>query len=201
MGLMQKLSVVVALTGLMNACGADRSELASNLDSATSSGACPSNIKWVYPHIPKLTGEVLNFARSHLNQTVGGGECADLPVTALKKYGAKNFYDLGPTGLNADYVWGSLVDTVTPNAARMSRVVPGDIVQFTGANFYWSTGNGGWQSAQAAHHTAVVEAASADGKSLCVLQQNSGGKRYVTYGYYNIAGLKSGMLRVYSPIQ
>ena len=133
-----------------------------------------------------------------MNQTVSNGECAELPNVALHNFHAKSFDSTGgPTDSNGDYVWGNLVSEVHPGRIPLG-VLPGDIVQFRDAQFKWTTGNTTWTS-EASHHTAVVESISADRMHLCVLQQNSGGKRFVQYGYFYLGGLTAGVMHYYHP--
>jgi len=159
--------------------------------------SCPSNVAWVYPPLPPLNSALWQFAESHLGQTVGTGECAEVPELALRQYGGATIEELGTTNIAGDYVWGDLVDTVTLASPRLIQVIPGDVIQYADADFRWQVAANAWETDVADHHTAVVAAVSADGANVCVFQQNSGGKRYVTFGYYEVAGMTSGVLHVY----
>jgi hypothetical protein len=184
-------SVVVPIV-LVGAC-------APRANSAPAAGGCPSNVAWVYPPLPPLNTALFQYSQSHLMQTVGKGECAELPQLALLQYGGATFEELGTTPIAGDYVWGDLVDTVTPATPRMIQVIPGDVIQYAAADFRWQVATNAWETEVAEHHTAVVAAVSADGANVCVFQQNSGGQPYVTYGYYEVAGMTSGVLHVYRP--
>jgi hypothetical protein len=192
-----------ALSLVLSACGGTdlKTEDGSELQSASSSASvCPSSIKWVYPRVSNLNYKVLSYARNNLGKGVGNGECADLPNQALRALGAKTFYNLGPTGLDADYVWGNVRfnASVGSSILPLSKVVPGDVLQFRNARFRWRDGNSTYSSS-ASQHTAVVEAVSSDGQSLCVLEQNSQSRRFVTYGFYKMSGLQSGNVKFYRP--
>lgn len=199
------VAVAVAVLSLgLSACGGEQlsNKAVSEVQSASgASTVCPASIRWVYPRVSNLNYQVLSFARSNLGRQVGNGECADLPNQALIKARAKTFYNLGPTGLNADYVWGNLRFTATSgrNILSTATIVPGDVLQLRNAFFKWYPTPNSWQTSTATHHTAVVEAVSEDGQSLCVLEQNSSNRRYVTYGYYKMSGLQSGTVWFYQP--
>jgi len=160
---------------------------------------CPANVAWVYPPLPPLNRELWQFSQAHLGQTVGTGECAEIPELGLRQVGGATTDDLGTTNIAGDYVWGDLVDTVTLSSPRLANVLPGDVIQFADADFRWQVAANAWETDVADHHTAVVSAVSADGANVCVFQQNSGGKRYVTYGYYEVVGITSGVLHIYRP--
>lgn len=185
------LPVVFVVVG---ACGGQ-----STVVTAALTNACPGNIPWMYPPVPPLNTAIWQYSKTNLGRQVGDGQCAELPDVALKGFGAYTFYDLGPSkGNDVDYVWGDLVEVVTPGM-RLVNVLPGDVVQFANADFKWQVSNNGWYTAVDTHHTAVVEAVSADGANLCVFQQNAGGKLFVTYGFYEVSGMTQGVLHVYRP--
>lgn len=161
---------------------------------------CPPNVPWTYPSLPPLNAELWSYSKANLGRQVGDGQCAELPDVALRLYGAASFYELGPSaGTNVDYVWGDLVNIVTPQQPRMINVLPGDVIQFANADFKWATSNTSWQTSIDTHHTAVVQAVSADGANVCVFQQNAGGKLYVTYGFFEVSGMTQGVMHVYRP--
>jgi len=56
-----------------------------------------------------LEAAVTKWAHNHLGKQVGDGQCGELADVALQALGAKPFWQLGPTGPDADYVWGSRV--------------------------------------------------------------------------------------------
>src|SRR5689334_9418452 len=53
-----------------------------------------------------INTQVLAFAKKNLGKKVGDGECATLASEAVKSAGGVSFSKLGPTGVNANYVWG-----------------------------------------------------------------------------------------------
>jgi hypothetical protein len=189
---MKSVVWVVVLTVLVGACGRSAND-------PSGGPSCPSNVAWVYPPLPPLNSALFQFAQSHLGQTVGTGECAEVPELGLRQYGGATIEELGTTHIAGDYVWGDLVDTVTLGSPRLIQVIPGDVIQYADADFRWQVAANAWETDVADHHTAVVAAVSADGANVCVFQQNSGGKRYVMYGYYEVAGITSGVLHVYRP--
>ena len=124
----------------------------------------------------KLNSVVYSYAASKIGQKVGDGECATLASEALKAAGAKNFWDLGPVGNNADYVWGSRVATITQGNKSTANIATGDIIQFRNVSTYNKTTlpDGSWRSSTSSynHHTAIVKAVS--GSQIYLLQQNVG---------------------------
>jgi len=128
-----------------------------------------------------INSQVLAFAQSHVNKVVGNGQCATLAQDAVQSANGVPFYQLGPSGSNADYVWGKLVDTLTPANGNTAAIAPGDILQFSNvtevdtmtiryANGRTST----TVSTQSpAHHTAIVSAVGGNARNdLQVLQAN-----------------------------
>ena len=153
--------------------------------------------------------EVVGFAEAHLGQEVGQGQCTDLVEAAYAAAGAVPESQLGPTGSNADYVWGTLVTTVTTASHSLAGVLPGDVIQFRDVTLVHTTTypNGSWSSTTqtAEHHTAIVESVS--GSTITVLEQNAGSSstpdstRYtVQHGTYNLSDLQSGTMWIYQPI-
>jgi hypothetical protein len=144
------------------------------------------------------------YAENHRNQTVpwqpanyGNEQCTDLVLAALNSAGAKTNADLGPTGPNADYVWGTLALRRTPdgsNVGQWSDVKPGDILQFRDVNGVDLNGNG----FGAPHHSAIVKANLGNGR-ITVLEQNSNGHHYVEEHSYDL-GNATGTIWAYHPI-
>ena len=66
--------------------------------------------------------KVVEYARGRKRTKVGGGECFDLAVAALKDAGAKTAYDFGEVSADADYVWGTQVP--------LASVQAGDVIQY-----------------------------------------------------------------------
>jgi hypothetical protein len=153
--------------------------------------------------------KVLAFAESHVGQEVGQGQCTDLVEAAYAAAGAVPESQLGPTGADADYVWGTLVATVTTANRSLAGVLPGDVIQFRDVSLVHTTTypNGSWSTTTktAEHHTAIVESVS--GSTISVLEQNVGDAntpdsvRYSDqHGTYNLSDLQTGTMWIYQPI-
>ena len=123
-----------------------------------------------------INQEVLAFAEAHVGQEVGNGQCTDLVAAAYGAAGAESESKLGPTGPDANYVWGTPVDTVTTANRSLAGVLPGDVIQFSDVTLVHTTTypNGSWVTTTqtAEHHTAIVESVS--GSTIFVLEQNVG---------------------------
>jgi len=152
-----------------------------------------------------LATQVLAFAESHLGTQVGDGQCGTLAMQALESAGAKTAVDLGPTGPTDNYVWGSLVleevGTVGGGqaaAGSYGAVKPGDVAQFSDANFVLNTPT--FHSLQSyPHHTAIIESYLGNGK-FSVLQQNINGNLTVQRGVIDFSQLTTGTVWVYQPV-
>ncbi len=146
--------------------------------------------------VVSLGQQLVDWARARLGQQVGAGECADLVDQDLQANGARTFSDLGPTGADADYVWGSLVVTFHPGdpLTALDQVQPGDIIQFRDVHL-----QGAHFQMDAPHHTALVEANQGGGQ-LAVLEQNSNQRRFVTEGTYAFADMTQGTIWIYRPV-
>ena len=146
-----------------------------------------------------LNDKVVEFARDHLGEKVGDGQCTSLAVEALTHAGAK----LDPFRGDGDFVWGRPLDS--PKEAK-----PGDVLQFRDAVFkgrHRLPGGGIRTTTQKySHHTAIVTEAKAGGKVLVILHQNvsSQGKEYkqvVQQGTITLSELqKGGWVRAYRPV-
>jgi hypothetical protein len=75
-----------------------------------------------------------------------------------------------------------------------AAVAPGDVVQFSNADF---SGSGSAQMFP--HHTAIIESYLGNGK-FSVLQQNVNGNLTVQHGVINFAQLRTGIVWVYQPV-
>jgi hypothetical protein len=148
--------------------------------------------------LPATNQGVLAFAKTHIGTQVGNGQCGTLAYQALNNAGAANFDVLGPTGDDADYVWGTRVATLTPASHATMGILPGDVIQFRNVLIKTVYPNGSWTSEQAAHHTAIVSSVS--GNTINVLEQNANGVLKVEQGSYNLSGLQQGTMWVYRPI-
>ena len=137
---------------------------------------------------------IVNYAKSQLGKKVGDGSCFALAYNAAAAAGAKSCTTLGPTGANANYVWGKLVATLTPTSHSLSALVPGDILQYSNVKLVYP--NGAWM--EATHHTAIVESVS--GNTITVLQQNVNGQEWVQQGTLDMTAFKQGTIWAYQPI-
>jgi hypothetical protein len=145
-----------------------------------------------------LNDKVVEYARDHMGEKVGDGQCTSLAVEALRYAGAK----VDPFRPDGDFVWGRQLDS--PKEAK-----PGDILQFRDAVFkgrHRLPGGGIRLTKQTySHHTAVVSEVKSGGKVLVILHQNidSQGKGYkqtVLQGTINLTELqKGGWVRAYRP--
>ena len=149
------------------------------------------------------------FAEAHVGQKVGGGQCTDLVDAAYAAAGAESESQLGPSGADADYVWGTLVTKVTTASHSLTGVVPGDVIQFRDVTLVHTTTypNGSWSTTTktAEHHTAIVESVS--GSTITVFEQNVGSAntpdsvRYTDQvGTYDLNDLTGGTMWIYQPI-
>lgn len=126
--------------------------------------------------LPPLNKAVLAEAKSALGKKVGGGQCTELAVRALRQAEARaDFFGSG----GGENTWGQKVATLTVEDHPVADILPGDILQMadvrlesvrpyrrgavTGTRREW---------ADYPHHTAVVSAVG-DG-AIKVLQQNVG---------------------------
>jgi hypothetical protein len=116
--------------------------------------------------ITPIGAQVLAYAQAHVNKQVGDGECATLAVNAVASGGGVSYSRLGPVGLNANYVWGSLVTTLTPGNANTSAIRPGDILQYNNVHLTdtmtVTKNDGSWTKSISTetdlHHTSIVSA-------------------------------------------
>jgi hypothetical protein len=112
-----------------------------------------------------VNAQVLAYVKAHINQVVGDGECATLARSAIQYAGGVSFDKLGPTGLNADYVWGKYVTTLTPTNGNTAAIQPGDVLQFRNVTevdtMVVHFKNGGTSTTvttqNPSHHTAIVD--------------------------------------------
>jgi len=149
--------------------GTSGSGTADSGGSGNTSGQTPSTT---------FNAKILQFARDHLGQQVGNGECWTLAEDALIYAGAK------PAN---QYVFG--------DAIPLSSAQPGDILQFEsviliGANY--------WMILGTPHHTAIVD--QIQGGQIQMLNQNVNGVLRVQYSTINLADLHSGTITAYRAI-
>ena len=154
-----------------------------------------------------LNRKVYNYAITHLGQQIADGECAFLIHNALVAAGAKTSEHFGSTGLNADYVWGKLIATITPQNIDIQGVEVGDIIQFRDVSTYEkiTKSDGSWKSRKVEyiHHTSII--AEINGNHLVLIHQNFGNdpavKKTVQKSDLNLDSLRSGTLWIYRPTQ
>jgi len=125
--------------------------------------------------MPSTNQKVAIWALGRLGQRVGSGECFDLADQALRNAGANSAADLGPTGDDADYVWGDSI--------QVKDAMGGDILQFrdhevtttvvTESTFADGTVEDDTEvvTVDRAHHTAIVDANLGGGRYR-VIEQN-----------------------------
>lgn len=123
---------------------------------------------------PALGQRVLDFARRHIGQRVGDGECFALADEALRSAGAGSAADFGPVGAHTDYHWSS-------RRVDVADAQPGDIVQFRRYAVTVVTrivnADGSWRESTRTetrgepNHTAVVVSNDGHG-NLTILEQN-----------------------------
>jgi hypothetical protein len=157
--------------------------------------------------LPPLNASVLEFARGHLGEKVGDGQCTAVAIEALKRAGARP-YPSDDQG-DGDYAWGTPVE-------RPQDVRPGDVLQFRDATFQSRRrvrrGNRvaiHTSTRTFPHHTAVVEEVREGGKVLVILHQNTGPddapeseRQVVQRDTLRMADLKDdgGWIKAYRPV-
>jgi hypothetical protein len=127
-----------------------------------------------------LGPQVAKFAQEQLGKKVGDGQCSTLAAAAVKAAGGRHVSTLGPTGKDANFVWGRRIVTLTPKSDSAKDVKPGDIIQFRDVAFTkkekTTAEDGSWKTWNSdlslPHHTAIVRAVKDN--FLEVLHQNYG---------------------------
>jgi hypothetical protein len=176
-GLTNFQGVGAAAGGSLGSSGTAATGSTSTAPGANSSGGTGSNSSDPTPPTT-YNAKILQFARDHLGQQVGNGECWTLAEDALIYAGAKP----------ADgYVFGT--------AIPLSSVQPGDILQFEAAIFI---GANYWMVVGMPHHTAIVS--QIQGNQIQMLNQNVNDVRRVQYSTINLADLRSGKITAYRAI-
>jgi hypothetical protein len=148
---------------------------------------------------------VEGYAESRLNQTVrwepanyGNEQCTDLVLAALHSAGAKTNQDLGPTGLDADYVCGTLALQRTAGSSgsgQWNDSKPGDNLQLRDVMIVNPDGS----RYTMRHHSAIVEKNLGNGR-LTVLEQSSNGHHYVEEHTLNLGNMTQGRVWAYPPV-
>jgi hypothetical protein len=130
---------------------------------------------------PLLNQKVLAYAKAHIGEVVGNGECWTLVDEALKASGAD-------TSGDGQSVFGRTV--------ALTALIPGDLLQLEKAHFEHREGGRFWAQ-DMPHHSAVVW--SVDGRKVTVLNQNVNGSRKVQYTTFFLDDLQRGSLQGYRP--
>jgi hypothetical protein len=128
-----------------------------------------------------LGSRVVDFAKAHLDEKVGNGECWTLAFEALQAARARL---PGRNGYGV-YVFGKEV--------RLNDLQPGDVLQMEKVRIEGSEGTT-WTFP---HHTVIVEKVS--GKSVTLLHQNFGGKLKVHRLSLNLGEKTAGTIQAYRP--
>ena len=139
--------------------------------------------------------QVVQFARSHMNRSVGRGECYDLAHLALESAGAASAPDYGEITPRGDYQWGLGV--------MLGSVKAGDIVQFRNYRVDIDNEQGtGFETRGNPNHTAIVASVGQAGV-LEVFEQNVGDMKRVmrrTLYFQNDNGITvTGQFKFYRP--
>jgi hypothetical protein len=121
-------------------------------------------------------GKILEFAKAHLGQQVGDGECSALGTEAFKFAGAE---------LNQGTVFGREILAI--------EAQPGDILQFKEVELVNPDGSH-WQLGDP-DHTAVIGAV--DSSRMLIFHQNINNVKRVRTDTIDLANVKSGMVTVY----
>jgi hypothetical protein len=121
-------------------------------------------------------GKILEFAKAHLGQQVGNGECSSLGTEAFEFAGAE---------LNQGTVFGREILAI--------EAQPGDILQFKEVELVNPDGSH-WQLGDP-DHTAVIGAV--DARRMLIFHQNINNVKRVRTDTIDLANVKSGTVTVY----
>lgn len=149
-----------------------------------------------------LNSKLSTFLAGKVGTRIGGGECAHAATEALRAAGAEFVSaDLGKDSPSpGDYVWGTLLKTVSYSAGRLTdsapatKLQPGDIIQYRNAKFVYPTY---WTSTF--QHTSIVATVNTLGRPTFVYEQNFNGIRTLRKNSIDLMKLTSGYLRIYRP--
>jgi len=139
-----------------------------------------------------LNEKVVEFARSHVGEQVGNGQCTALAVEALRHSGARRRG--GRQG-----VWGDLVES-------LRDVQPGDILQFENVLFLSTRlqedGTPFMRTRLLPHHTAIVIRVRKRGirPILVILHQNVDGSPIVQEWTIDMKEKRRGSVTAYRPV-
>jgi hypothetical protein len=132
--------------------------------------------------LPPINARVLEFVKSRIDTQVADGDCWKLVGAALATAGARR---PGRNGYQV-YVFGRLLK---PSEA----ILPGDVVQFSGAKLVSRNG----ARYDMPRHTAIV--ASVNGTVIEILHQNWNGVRHVTRLRLDLGDLRAGEVSIFRP--
>ena len=149
-----------------------------------------------------LNSKVASYVTGKVGVRCGGGECAHAAIEALRIAGAEFVaVDLGADAPSpGDYVWGTLVKTVSITNGKWvdsdpsSKVQAGDIIQYRNTKFVYPG-----STSTAVQHTSVVASVNSAGSPKFVCEQNFGGVRTVRKNAIDLTKLTAGYVRIYRP--
>jgi hypothetical protein len=132
-----------------------------------------------------LNDKILAFCVARQGQQVGNGICNQLVTHALEAAGAQRSrhhpesnYANGRPIFHVEGSWSHLNMVGNPRDIR-----PGDI--YSAARLKKNPDG----SPRVARHTAIVAGVDATGTIVTALNQNAGGKKYITINYYNLRAM------------
>lgn len=134
--------------------------------------------------LPAVNRRILEYVQEQHGRKVGRGECWDLAAAALDRAGAK---------WDGDHGFGRELDL------RRDSILPGDIVQFEGAEFQWKEGNA-IHTSRMPHHTAVVVGVLAPGVFTMAEQNTQATGRKVGFARLDLSQRTKGSVRLFRPV-
>lgn len=145
---------------------------------------------------------VVAFCQAHMGQCVGRGECWDLADHALKSLPPEAMRSRGK--VHGHIVFEHIAGHGAPVWGADATLRPGDVLQFDACRFEERDPSTRRVtrtiSCGAPDHTSIVTAYATDSGCVDLLEQNSGGRRFVTTGRLALHALVSGSVRAYRPI-
>ncbi len=116
---------------------------------------------------PSLRDRLVNYARSHVGQVVGSGQCSSFVDEALKACGARQLDSFGAYGEDDDYVWGQQTSLYSTAAGDVAQFRNYRMVRRETFNSRWSEH---WD--ERPHHTALVLSNDGNGR-MTIAEQNA----------------------------
>jgi hypothetical protein len=167
---------------------------------AGSANYAPASASASFSITNPLGQQLVDWLHARIGTQIGDGECATTVNAALKAFGLPSYDTLGPTGPDADYVWGTLLLTYHAGDAvsLLDQIRPGDIIQFRNVTIH-DVVPGGYYDYSFPHHTAMVEA-NQGGGNLTLLESNLNGNLNVAETLRHFAVMTGGTIWVYRPI-